>query len=127
MSEINVTPFVDVMLVLLVIFMVTAPLLTAGVPIDLPKSQASELNTDNKPVTISIQIDGKIFVQEEEVALEDIVAALEAASPIGTEARILVRGDTSSDYGSVMEVMGLISGAGYTKIGLLTEQRPVGQ
>lgn len=127
MSEINVTPFVDVMLVLLVIFMVTAPLLTAGVPLDLPETSAKELNTDTKPVTISIQPDGKIFVQEDEVGLDGVVAALNAASPDGTDVRVLVRGDTNADYGAVMKVMSEISSAGYTKIGLLTAQAPLTQ
>lgn len=127
MSEINVTPFVDVMLVLLVIFMVTAPLLTAGVPLDLPETSAKELNTDTKPVTISIQPDGKIFVQEDEVGLDGVVAALNVASPDGTDVRVLVRGDTSADYGTIMQVMSEISAAGFTKIGLLTAQAPATQ
>ena len=122
MSEINVTPMVDVMLVLLIIFMVAAPLMTVGVPIDLPKTQARQLNTDQKPITISVNNEGLIFVGEEPVQLANIIEAVTAATPNGIEDRVYVRGDTTASYGTVMEVMGALSGAGFTKIGLLTDQ-----
>ena len=121
-AEINVTPFVDVMLVLLIIFMVAAPLMTVGVPIDLPKTQAKQLNTDQKPITISVNNEGLIFVGEQPVQLANIIEAVTAATPNGIEDRVYVRGDTSASYGTVMEVMGALSGAGFTKIGLLTDQ-----
>jgi biopolymer transport protein TolR len=121
MSEINVTPMVDVMLVLLIVFMVAAPLLTVGVPIDLPKTQAKELNTDSKPVTVSVNPSGEVFVGEEPVPIEGLVAKL-AAGPGTIDQRIYVRGDTTANYGAVMKVMGVLSGAGYAKIGLITEQ-----
>ena len=122
MSEINVTPMVDVMLVLLIIFMVAAPLMTVGVPIDLPKTQAKQLNTEQKPVTVSVDTDGLIYVGENQVPLEGIVEAVTAASPNGIEDRVYVRGDGAASYGAVMQVMGALSGAGFTKIGLLTDQ-----
>jgi len=122
MSEINVTPMVDVMLVLLIIFMVAAPLMTVGVPIDLPKTQARQLNTEQKPITVSVNNEGLIFVGEDPVQLANIIEAVTAATPNGVEDRIYVRGDTSANYGTVMEVMGALSGAGFTKIGLLTDQ-----
>jgi biopolymer transport protein TolR len=122
MSEINVTPMVDVMLVLLIIFMVAAPLMTVGVPIDLPKTQARQLNTEQKPVTVSVNTEGLIFVGETQVPLESVVEAVTAASPNGIEDRVYVRGDGTASYGAVMQVMGALSGAGFTKIGLLTDQ-----
>ena len=122
MSEINVTPMVDVMLVLLIIFMVAAPLMTVGVPIDLPKTQAKQLNTEQKPVTVSISTDGLIFVGDVQVPLEGVVDAVTAASANGIEDRVYVRGDGAANYGAVMQVMGALSGAGFTKIGLLTDQ-----
>ncbi len=122
MSEINVTPMVDVMLVLLIIFMVAAPLMSVGVPIDLPKTQAKQLNTDQKPVTVSVNNEGLIFVGEQPVQLANVIEAVTAASPNGIEDRVYVRGDTTASYGTVMEVMGALSGAGFTKIGLLTDQ-----
>jgi biopolymer transport protein TolR len=125
MSDINVTPMVDVMLVLLIVFMVAAPLLTVGVPIDLPKTQAKELNTDSKPVTVSIDPQGQVFVGEESVPIDGLLAKLATASPNGTDERIYVRGDTTANYGAVMKVMGVLSGAGYAKIGLITEQAQV--
>jgi len=120
MSEINVTPFVDVMLVLLIIFMVSAPLLTAGVPIDLPQSQAKPLSADQDPISITIDPTGKIFLQETEITLEEMVPKLEAISKNGYEERIFVRGDRTSNYGAIMQVMGAISAAGYRNIGLVT-------
>ncbi len=122
MSEINVTPLVDVMLVLLIVFMVAAPLLTVGVPIDLPESQAKSLNTESKPITVSVTSEGDVYVGENKVDPADLITTIEAQAPNGTEERIYVRGDTVADYGSVMRIMGQLSGAGFTKIGLITEQ-----
>ena len=122
MSEINVTPMVDVMLVLLIIFMVAAPLMTVGVPIELPQTQAKQLNTEQKPITVSVTNEGAIFLGDTPVALNDLVAQVAAQAVNGTEDRIYVRGDLAANYGSVMQVMGALSGAGYSKIGLITEQ-----
>ena len=122
MSEINVTPFVDVMLVLLIIFMVAAPLLTVGVPIDLPETQANQMNTESRPITISVTPDGQVFLADAPVMLEELVDRVAAVAVNGTEDRIYVRGDTSANYGAVMRVMGTLSGAGYSKIGLITDQ-----
>jgi len=122
MSEINVTPMVDVMLVLLIIFMVAAPLMTVGVPIDLPKTAAKPLNTDQKPVVVSVTNEGAIFLGEEPVQLADLAQKL-ADQGVDPEAtRINVRGDGAASYSSVMQVFGALSGAGYAKIGLITEQ-----
>jgi biopolymer transport protein TolR len=130
MAEINVTPMVDVMLVLLIIFMVAAPLMTVGVPIDLPKTQASALNQETEPLTISVNTEGKVFLQETEVPLENLVPQLQAIlrnQPQGQpERRIFVRGDRGISYGRVMEVMGTVASAGFTRVALLTEQ-PQGQ
>ena len=122
MSDINVTPMVDVMLVLLIVFMVAAPLLTVGVPIDLPKTQAKELNTDSKPVTVTVTPDGKIFLLEKPVDIDGLIAALTPLTPNGTDDRVYLRGDSTANYGAVMKVMGVLSKAGYSKIGLITEQ-----
>ncbi len=122
MSEINVTPMVDVMLVLLIIFMVAAPLMTVGVPIDLPQTQAKQLNAEQKPVTVSVTNEGGIFVGDQPVAIDDLVARVAESVTNGTEDRIYVRGDMAANYGAVMQVMGALSGAGYSKIGLITEQ-----
>ena len=122
MSEINVTPFVDVMLVLLIIFMVTAPMLTSGVPLDLPETQAKALNSDTQPITISVNEGGQIYLQETEIPLDELVAKLGAIAKAGYEERIYVRGDRTTDYGTVMKVMARIQAAGYTKIGLVTLQ-----
>ncbi len=122
MSEINVTPMVDVMLVLLIVFMVAAPLLTVGVPIDLPKTEAKELNTDAKPVTVTVTPEGSIFLLDKPVTLDDLVAQLAPLTPGGTGDRIYLRGDATANYGAVMKVMGVLSKAGYAKIGLITEQ-----
>jgi biopolymer transport protein TolR len=121
MSEINVTPFVDVMLVLLIVFMVTAPLLTVGVPVDLPKTRAPALGQDKEPLSVTIAKDGKIYLQKEVVAQDVLVAKLQAISQNGYDQRIFVRGDKSVDYGRVMNVMGLLSQAGFTHIGLVTD------
>jgi biopolymer transport protein TolR len=124
MSEINVTPMVDVMLVLLIVFMVAAPLMTVGVAIDLPETQARQLNTEQKPITVSVTPDGAVFIGDQPVALDQLVARIAEQAVNGTEDRIYVRGDTSANYGAVMEVMGILSGAGYARIGLITDQEP---
>jgi biopolymer transport protein TolR len=124
MSEINVTPMVDVMLVLLIIFMVSAPLLTVGVPIDLPQTQASSLDqADKEPLAISVNTDGKVFLQNTEIPLEELVPKLKAISQArgGNDERIYVRGDKTVDYGTVMKVMGRLSAAGFRKVALVTE------
>src|SRR5690606_21184639 len=124
MSEINVTPMVDVMLVLLIVFMVAAPMMTAGVPIDLPKTAANELNSQTQPITVAVTPEGSIFVGEDPVTEAALIATVTALATNGTEDRIFLRGDTAANYGSVMRVMGLLSGAGFTKIGLITEKAP---
>ncbi|SHE91501.1 protein TolR [Devosia limi] len=124
MSEINVTPLVDVMLVLLIVFMVAAPMMTVGVPIDLPKTQAQELNSQTQPITVAVTPEGVIYVGEDVVAEADLISTVSALAVNGTEERIFLRGDTSANYGSVMRVMGILSGAGFTKIGLITEREP---
>lgn len=121
-SEINVTPFVDVMLVLLIIFMVAAPLLTVGVPIDLPETQAKALNSQTQPITVSVNPEGQVFLQETEIPIDEIVAKLEAIATTGYDERIYVRGDTNADYGTVMKVMARISAAGFRNLGLVTLQ-----
>jgi biopolymer transport protein TolR len=124
MSEINVTPMVDVMLVLLIIFMVSAPLLTVGVPIDLPQSQAKSLDQDKEPLTLSLNGQGKVFLQNTEIGLEELVPKLKAIADAkggGFDERIYVRGDHNVDYGTVMKVMGRISGAGFHRVALVTE------
>ena len=120
MSEINVTPMVDVMLVLLIVFMVAAPLMTVGVPIQLPKTEAKQLDTSTEPITITVQADKTIYLQETRIALAELAPKLVAIAKNGYEEQIFVRADTAVDYGSVMEVMGLLNGAGYRKIGLVT-------
>ncbi len=122
MSEINVTPFVDVMLVLLIIFMVAAPLLTVGVPIDLPETQARALNSETQPITVSINESGQVFLQETEIPIDEVVAKLQAIATTGYDERIYVRGDRTADYGTVMRVMARISAAGYRNLGLVTLQ-----
>src|SRR5271169_4900117 len=121
MSEINVTPFVDVMLVLLFVFMVTAPLLTVGVPVDLPKTRAQALSQDREPLTVSLRRDGRIYLQNAPIGEDDLVPKLTAIPANGYDQRIFVRGDKAVDYGRVMEVMALISAAGFTHIGLVTD------
>lgn len=120
MSEINVTPFVDVMLVLLIVFMVTAPLLTVGVPIDLPETQAKQMEGDSEPITVSIRADGKIFLQDAEVDADKLVSTLQAIAANGLNERVFVRGDQAADYGTIMQVMGRLNAAGYKRIGLVT-------
>lgn len=121
LAEINVTPFVDVMLVLLIVFMVTAPMLTVGVPVDLPKTRAQTLGQDREPLSVSVKRDGRIFLQNTVVPEDELVAKLTAIAHNGYDQRIFVRGDKSVDYGRVMEVMGLLSAAGFTHIGLVTD------
>ncbi len=123
-SEINVTPLVDVMLVLLIVFMVTAPMLTVGVPVDLPKTQAAQMNDQVKPIVISIDINGKTYFQEEELPLEAILEKLEtikAASEGKSEMKIYVRGDKKLTYGQIMETMGSIAAAGFSHVSLIAE------
>jgi biopolymer transport protein TolR len=124
MSEINVTPFVDVMLVLLIVFMVSAPLLTVGVPIDLPQSQAKALEQNNEPLTVSVKVDGQVYLQNDQIKLDDLVSKLSAiitARGGNPNELIYVRGDRKVDYGTMMRVMGRISGAGYHRVALVTE------
>jgi biopolymer transport protein TolR len=121
LSEINVTPFVDVMLVLLIVFMVTAPLLTVGVPVDLPKTRAQPLSQDREPLTLSVRRDGNIYLQNTRISDDDLVPRLNAIAANGYDQRIFVRGDKAVDYGRVMQVMALVSAAGFTHIGLVTD------
>jgi biopolymer transport protein TolR len=121
MSEINVTPMVDVMLVLLIIFMVAAPLLTVGVPIDLPETQAKSLEQDREPLTLSVNDKGQVFLQNTEIKMDEIVPKLKAIAKNGSDERIFVRGDRKVDYGTVMRVMGRLSAAGYRRVALVTE------
>ena len=121
MSEINVTPFVDVMLVLLIIFMVTAPLLTVGVQVDLPESAADSLSEDQEPLTLSINSKGEVFIQEHQVEVKKLIAKILAISNNRTDTRIYVRGDRTINYGRVLEVMGKLSGAGFSKVALISE------
>ncbi len=121
MSEINVTPFVDVMLVLLVVFMITAPLLTVGVAVDLPKTSVPEIRGEDEPLVVSINAEGKIFLQDTEVTLDELAPRLSAVIAHRRDARIFVRGDKSIDYGQVMRVMGGLHQAGFTRIALVAE------
>ena len=123
MSEINVTPMVDVMLVLLIIFMVSAPLLTVGVPIDLPQTQAKSLDQDKEPLTVSVKLDGEVFLQNSEIKVDELVPKLQAITQArgGLDERIYVRGDRKVDYGTVMRVMGRLSAAGFRRVALVTE------
>ena len=122
MSEINVTPFVDVMLVLLIVFMVTAPLLTVGIPIDLPKVKANALTDQKDPLEITIKLDGNVYLGESEVKVESLILRLESITEQNHESRIYVRGDRGIAYGRVMEIIALISSAGYKKVALVTEK-----
>jgi len=123
MHEINVTPMVDVMLVLLVIFMVTAPLLTVGVQVDLPKTKAAVLQGQDEPLAITVDAKGRVFLQDTEIDLGGLVPRLHAITKNNPNARIFVRGDAAIPYGRVMEVMGLVNEAGYQKVALVTDQR----
>jgi biopolymer transport protein TolR len=120
-NEINMTPFIDVMLVLLIIFMVAAPLMTVGVPLDLPQTRAAPLNMDQKPITISIRQTGQVFLDEAELKDDDIIPRLNATSKQGAEERVYVRGDKKVDYGRVAQVMAIVTGGGYKRVALITE------
>ena len=120
-SEINVTPFVDVMLVLLIVFMVTAPLLTVGIPVDLPKVKADALTDQKDPIEITVKLDGLIYLGESEVEIENLIPRLNAITDQNTEARIYVRGDRVVAYGRVMEIMSIINSAGYIKVALVAQ------
>jgi biopolymer transport protein TolR len=122
MAEINVTPMVDVMLVLLVIFMITAPLLTAGIPVNLPQTKAEALSEPTEPLVITVNAEGKLYLQETEVPLESLVARLQAITQNKPDTKIYVRGDKAINYGRVMEVMGLVKGAGFAQVALIVEQ-----
>ena len=124
-AEINVTPLVDVMLVLLIVFMVAAPLLSVGVPIDLPKTDAKALPSQAEPLTITVDSNGAVFLQEEEVPIDELVAKLVAVSETGYDERIYLRGDESSDYGAVMKVMARVNAAGFSNLNLVTD--PISQ
>jgi len=121
MSEINVTPFVDVMLVLLIVFMVTAPLLTVGIPVDLPKVKASALTDQKDPIEITLKLDGNVFLGESTVEIDNLIPRLNAITDQNTEARIYVRGDRAVAYGRVMEIMSIINSAGYIKVALVAQ------
>ena len=121
MSEINVTPFVDVMLVLLIVFMVTAPLLTVGIPVDLPKVKASALTDQKDPIEITLNVEGDIYIGESLVEPENLISRLNAITEQNTEARIYIRGDRVIAYGRIMEVMSIINSAGYIKVALITQ------
>ena len=122
MAQINVTPFVDVMLVLLIVFMVTAPLLTVGVPLELPRTRAQSINEPVEPLVVSIDGEGRVFIQETEVALDQLVPRLRAVTGRKPDTRVYVRGDQGLPYGRIMEVMGRINGAGFSRVALVTEQ-----
>jgi biopolymer transport protein TolR len=120
-AEINVTPLVDVMLVLLIVFMISAPLLTVGVPLDLPQSQAKSLDQDREPLTLSVNAKGQVFLQNTEIKIEELIDKLKAVAKAGVDERIYVRGDKKVDYGTVMRVMGRLSAAGFRRVALVTE------
>ena len=121
MSEINVTPFVDVMLVLLIIFMVTAPLLTVGVQVDLPETSADTLPEESEPLTLTINSKGEVFIQETKIEFNNLIKKILPVSNNRTDTRIYVRGDKTINYGRVLEVMGKLSGSGFTKVALISE------
>jgi len=122
MSEINVTPFVDVMLVLLIVFMVTAPLLTVGIKVDLPKVEATALTDIKDPIEITVNLEGDIYIGESKVEVENLIPRLNSITEQNTEARIYVRGDRVVAYGRIMEIMAIINSAGYVKVALITQQ-----
>jgi len=124
-TEINVAPLVDVMLVLLIVFMIAAPLLSVGVPVELPKTDAKALPSQQEPITITVDFEGGVFIQDEEISLDDLATRLIAVSTNGYEERIYLRGDRDTDYGEVMKVMARINTAGFTNIGLVTD--PISQ
>jgi biopolymer transport protein TolR len=119
-ADMNMTPFIDVMLVLLIIFMVAAPMMTVGVPVDLPESRAKAMEGQTQPVTVSVDAQGRIFIQDAELKLDDLVPKLKAIAKNGVEERILVRGDRTTDYGTILRVMGRLNDAGFKKIGLVS-------
>jgi biopolymer transport protein TolR len=122
MAEINMTPFIDVMLVLLIIFMVAAPLLATGVPIDLPETKAAALNIDQKPLSVAVDDKGDIFVMDQPVAVEQLAERIQSLAKAGFDERIYVRGSRQVNYGRVAQVMSIITSAGYKKVALVTEQ-----
>ena len=121
MSEINVTPFVDVMLVLLIVFMVTAPLLTVGIKVDLPKVKATALTDIKDPIEITVKLDGEVYIGESKVEVENLIPRLNGITEQNTEARIYIRGDRVVAYGRIMEIMSIINSAGYVKVALITQ------
>ena len=121
MSEINVTPFVDVMLVLLIVFMVTAPLLTVGIKVDLPKVKATALTDIKDPIEITVKLDGEVYIGESKVEVENLIPRLNAITEQNTQARIYIRGDRVVAYGRIMEIMSIINSAGYIKVALITQ------
>ena len=121
MSEINVTPFVDVMLVLLIVFMVTAPLLTVGIKVDLPKVKATALTDIKDPIEITVKLDGEVYIGESKVEVENLIPRLNAITEQNTEARIYIRGDRVVAYGRIMEIMSIVNSAGYIKVALITQ------
>ena len=121
MSEINVTPFVDVMLVLLIVFMVTAPLLTVGIKVDLPKVKATALTDIKDPIEVTVKLDGEVYIGESQVEVENLIPRLNAITEQNTEARIYIRGDRVVAYGRIMEIMSIINSAGYIKVALITQ------
>ena len=121
MSEINVTPFVDVMLVLLIVFMVTAPLLTVGIKVDLPKVKATALTDIKDPIEITIKLDGEVYIGESKVEVENLIPRLNAITEQNTETRIYIRGDRVVAYGRIMEIMSIVNSAGYIKVALITQ------
>ena len=121
MSEINVTPFVDVMLVLLIVFMISAPLLTAGVPLDLPQTKAQPLEGDAKPLTVQLDARGRVYLQTTELKFDEVVPKLKAIARNGYDERVFVRADKAVDYGAVAKLVSAISAAGFRRIGLVTE------
>ena len=121
MSEINVTPFVDVMLVLLIVFMVTAPLLTVGIPVDLPKVKANALTDQKDPIEITVNLEGEVYIGESLVEVDNLIPRINAITEQNTEARIYIRGDKFVGYGRIMEIMSIINSAGYVKVALITQ------
>ena len=119
-ADMNMTPFIDVMLVLLIIFMVAAPMMTVGVPVDLPETRAKAMEGQTQPVTVSVDGQGRVFIQDAELKLDDLVPKLKAIAKNGVEERILVRGDRATDYGTILRVMGRLNDAGFKKIGLVS-------
>jgi len=120
-ADINVTPLVDVMLVLLIVFMVAAPLLSVGVPLELPKTDAKALPSQEEPITISVDREGKVFIQDTEILIDDLAPRLIAISENGYDERIYLRGDENSDYGAVIKVMARVNAAGFSNLGLVTD------